>query len=70
MHCIGEGCIDTLLIFFPDPWHKKRHNKRRLVQTAFIDGLLPLLTDSGRIHLATDWEPYAEHMGSRMPSIW
>ena len=68
-HCIGEGCIDNLLIFFPDPWHKKRHNKRRLVQTAFITDLLPLLTDSGRIHLATDWEPYAEHMVEAMEAV-
>ena len=68
-HCIGAGCIDTLLIFFPDPWHKKRHNKRRLVQTEFITGLLPLLADAGRIHLATDWEPYAEHMVEAMEAV-
>jgi tRNA (guanine-N7-)-methyltransferase len=68
-HCLAPASIDTLLIFFPDPWHKKRHNKRRLVQTDFITGLLPLLTANGRIHLATDWEPYAEHMVEAMEAV-
>lgn len=68
-HCLAPSAIDTLLIFFPDPWHKKRHNKRRLVQTDFIAGLLPLLAEGGRIHLATDWEPYAEHMVEAMERV-
>lgn len=49
-------------IFFPDPWHKKRHNKRRLIQTPFVAKLLPKLQSGGYIHLATDWEEYALQM--------
>jgi tRNA (guanine-N7-)-methyltransferase len=49
-------------IFFPDPWHKKRHNKRRLIQPEFIKVILPSLQPNGFIHAATDWEDYAEHM--------
>ena len=68
-HCLAPASIARLLIFFPDPWHKKRHNKRRLVQTDFITQQLPLLADGGRIHLATDWEPYAEHMVEAMEAV-
>jgi len=68
-HCLEPASIARLLIFFPDPWHKKRHNKRRLVQTDFITQQLPLLADGGRIHLATDWEPYAEHMVEAMEAV-
>lgn len=68
-HCLPPASIARLLIFFPDPWHKKRHNKRRLVQTDFITQQLPLLADGGRIHLATDWEPYAEHMVEAMEAV-
>jgi len=55
-------CIDRLLLFFPDPWHKKRHNKRRLVQPDFIELLLKKLRAQAELHFATDWQPYAEHM--------
>ena len=68
-HCLPPASIARLLIFFPDPWHKKRHNKRRLVQTDFITQQLPLLADGGRIHLATDWDPYAEHMVEAMEAV-
>ena len=54
--------IDLIQIFFPDPWHKKRHHKRRLIQPDFIDLLLTRLAPEGRLHLATDWQPYAEQM--------
>lgn len=54
--------IDRLLIYFPDPWHKKRHNKRRLIQTEFIQLVRSRLKIGAEIHLATDWEHYAEHM--------
>ena len=54
--------IDLLQIFFPDPWHKKRHHKRRLIQPDFVKLIVSRLSDSGRLHLATDWQPYAEHM--------
>lgn len=60
--CIADHSLDTVQIFFPDPWHKKKHNKRRLVQPAFIADLTTKLVPGGTIHLATDWQPYAEHM--------
>lgn len=60
--CIEDGALDCIQIFFPDPWHKKRHNKRRLVQSEFIEQLRPKLRLGGTLHMATDWEPYAEHM--------
>jgi len=49
-------------IFFPDPWHKKRHNKRRLIQPAFVSQLLTRIAPGGYLHCATDWAPYAEQM--------
>lgn len=61
-HMLAEGSLDGIHIFFPDPWHKKRHNKRRLIQTAFVAKLLPKLKTGGYIHLATDWEDYAVQM--------
>ena len=60
--CIPDESIDRIQIYFPDPWHKKRHNKRRLVQPKFIEMLRPKLKKGGVIHLATDWENYAEQM--------
>jgi tRNA (guanine-N7-)-methyltransferase len=60
--CIPGNALDTVQIFFPDPWHKKRHHKRRLVQPAFVDLVCDRLRSGGTLHLATDWEPYAEHM--------
>lgn len=54
--------VDLFQIFFPDPWHKKRHHKRRLIQPEFIELVVRRLANGGRIHLATDWQPYAEHM--------
>lgn len=59
---LPDHCIDRLLLFFPDPWHKKRHNKRRLVQAEFLELLLKKLIPGADIHFATDWQPYAEHM--------
>jgi tRNA (guanine-N7-)-methyltransferase len=49
-------------IFFPDPWHKKKHNKRRLIQPPFIQQLVTRLAPGGYLHCATDWQPYAEQM--------
>ena len=60
--CIPNGSVDRLQLYFPDPWHKKKHNKRRIVQPAFIQGLHPKLSADGVFHMATDWQPYAEHM--------
>ena len=61
-NCFEVDSIDRLLIFFPDPWPKKRHNKRRLVQADFIDCVSQRLKTGGEIHLATDWQAYAEQM--------
>lgn len=61
-HCIARSSLDRVQIFFPDPWHKKRHHKRRLIQPPFTRLLASRLKPGGVLHLATDWEPYAEHM--------
>ena len=58
--------LDAVHIFFPDPWPKKRHHKRRLVQPAFVELLRTRLKPGGRLHLATDWRDYAEHMAAVM----
>jgi len=60
--CIADESLHTLQIFFPDPWHKKRHNKRRLIQPEFIDRIAPKLVKGGQLHLATDWQHYALQM--------
>ena len=54
--------LDGIHLFFPDPWHKKRHNKRRLIQPDFVALLASRLRAGGLLHLATDWQAYAEHM--------
>lgn len=59
---IPLASIDALLLFFPDPWPKKRHHKRRIVQPAFLELVASRLKPGGTLHLATDWEHYAEHM--------
>ncbi len=59
---IPPASLDTVQVFFPDPWHKKRHHKRRLIQPAFVDRIASRLRPGGRLHLATDWADYAEHM--------
>jgi tRNA (guanine-N7-)-methyltransferase len=60
--CIGDASLDGVQVFFPDPWHKKRHHKRRLIQPAFVRLLCSKLKPGGFLHLATDWENYADHM--------
>jgi tRNA (guanine-N7-)-methyltransferase len=55
-------CLDGIHIFFPDPWPKKRHHKRRLIQPQFITLLCQHLKHGGYIHAATDWKDYAEQM--------
>ena len=60
--CVADGSLSKVQIFFPDPWHKKRHHKRRLVRPDFVQLLQKKLMDGGILHLATDWENYAEHM--------
>ncbi|MDF7675650.1 tRNA (guanosine(46)-N7)-methyltransferase TrmB [Neisseriaceae bacterium ESL0693] len=61
-HMLSHNSLDGIHIFFPDPWHKKRHHKRRLIQLEFIRQLLPKLKTGGYIHLATDWQEYAKQM--------
>ncbi len=59
---VADGSLDEIRIYFPDPWHKKRHNKRRLVNPTFAALLVRKLRPDGRLHLATDWADYAEQM--------
>ncbi len=61
-HCIADNSLDTVQLFFPDPWHKKRHHKRRIVQPEFVQAIRKKLKTGGVFHMATDWENYAEHM--------
>lgn len=59
---LAEASLDGIHIFFPDPWHKKRHHKRRLIQGPFVALLASRLKPGGYIHCATDWEEYAQQM--------
>ena len=59
---IPPGSFDEILVFFPDPWHKKRHHKRRLVEADFVQRLARALRNGGILRLATDWEAYAGQM--------
>lgn len=63
---IPDETFDGVMLFFPDPWPKTRHHKRRIVQTPFVDLLARKITPGGRFHMATDWEHYAQHMMSVM----
>jgi tRNA (guanine-N7-)-methyltransferase len=67
--CIPDASLDTVQIFFPDPWHKKRHNKRRLIQPDFARLLLSKLKPGGTCHLATDWEDYAQQMMAVLTAV-
>jgi tRNA (guanine-N7-)-methyltransferase len=67
-HAIAPGTLAEVRIWFPDPWHKKRHNKRRLIQPAFVALLASRMAPNGLLHLATDWQAYAEHMLEVMES--
>ncbi len=58
----GPASLDAVLLYFPDPWPKKRHHKRRIVQPAFVAQVADRLKPGGAFRLATDWEPYAEWM--------
>ena len=61
-HMIRPGSLGAVHIFFPDPWHKKRHHKRRLIQPPLVELLASRLAPGGRLHCATDWEDYAHQM--------
>lgn len=59
---LADASIDELLVFFPDPWHKKRHHKRRLIEASFVSLAAAKLRVGGILRLATDWQAYAEQM--------
>ena len=59
---LPPSSLDEVWLLFPDPWHKKRHNKRRIVQDAFLDLVAGRLKSGGVLRMATDWMPYAQHM--------
>ena len=59
---IPDHCLDRALLFFPDPWPKKKHHKRRILQPGFTSLIAAKLKPGGIFHMATDWQPYAEHM--------
>ncbi len=61
-NCIGDHSLDRVLLFFPDPWHKTKHQKRRIVQPRFVALLTHKLKPGGHLHMATDWQHYAKHM--------
>ncbi len=59
---LGDATLDGVHIFFPDPWHKARHNKRRLIQAPFVAQLVRKIKPDGYVHVATDWQDYAEQI--------
>lgn len=61
-HQVPDNSLDCVQLFFPDPWHKKKHQKRRILQNAFIETVHNKLNTGGMFHMATDWQHYAEHM--------
>ncbi|MDW5443248.1 tRNA (guanosine(46)-N7)-methyltransferase TrmB [Polaromonas sp. SM01] len=61
-HMLPPHSLDGVHIFFPDPWHKKKHNKRRLIQPPLIAQLVTRIKPGGYLHCATDWQPYAEQI--------
>jgi len=67
-HSIPEHSLEAVWLFFPDPWPKKKHHKRRIVNQEFLDLVARALTSTGHLHLATDWQDYAEHMISTVSS--
>jgi tRNA (guanine-N7-)-methyltransferase len=66
---VPRASLEGVRIYFPDPWPKKRHHKRRIIQRPFVDLLAQKLKPGGILHMATDWEPYAEHMLEVMQEV-
>ena len=66
---VPNQCLSRVQIFFPDPWPKKRHHKRRLINRDFIDLLADKLLKGGLIHVATDWQPYAEQISETFDDL-
>lgn len=67
--CIPDESIDRFQLYFPDPWHKKKHHKRRIVQPEFMEKIRRKMAPGGVVHLATDWQNYAEHMLAVMEAL-
>ncbi len=65
---ISDNSFSHFQLFFPDPWHKKKHHKRRIVQIDFLNLLSKKIKDNGIVHIATDWENYAEHIMDTLES--
>lgn len=65
-HMLSPRRVDAVNLFFPDPWPKKRHHKRRIVQPGFVHDIARVLKPKGTFHIATDWADYAEHVASVM----
>lgn len=63
---ITDNSLDCIQLFFPDPWHKKKHQKRRILQNSFINTVYKKLVAGGKFHMATDWQHYADHMLKEM----
>jgi tRNA (guanine-N7-)-methyltransferase len=61
-NCINDSSLERVQLYFPDPWHKTKHNKRRIVQQSFVQQLRQKLVVGSVFHMATDWQPYAEQM--------
>lgn len=61
-HMLADDCLQRAQLFFPDPWHKRRHHKRRIVKPEFVQRIHQKLKVGGVFHMATDWENYAAHM--------
>lgn len=65
---VADAAFARVLVFFPDPWPKKRHHKRRLIQRSVVAELARVIAPGGHLHLATDWPDYAEHMQAALDS--
>lgn len=65
-YMVPKHSLDAVFLFFPDPWHKKRHHKRRIVNDEFKSLLCKVMKPGAVLHMATDWQDYAEHMSSEM----
>ena len=64
-----ENSVDVIQVFFPDPWPKRRHHKRRLIQKDFVNSLQRVCKENGLLHIATDWQPYAKHVQNVMQGM-
>ncbi len=64
--CIADASLARVQLYFPDPWHKKKHHKRRIVQSAWVQLVQRKLAPGGVLHMATDWQDYADHMQAVM----